>query len=541
MSGPEGEEARLRELAADYRRDGLIPPAAARRWPRGDGARADPAPVTTIARRARRAKERGVALEVIRDLKARDLRTLQAHGDPDQQARAALALRVRTEEGPGRRTTEGERTLAALARCRCRRAPSATGREHLQFVPLAVLPQRGKVWATRWTSLHGRGAAPGSLPLPWVPPVTGAGKTTQHMQMLDATRPEEQRHRRGPGSNPPDQAPVAIYSEMAEDDLEDRTLANHPARRNRPMCRTTSSRRVAARRRFDTEKAWVDDQFNRAAAAMAPGGAYHQITEWQRFTRAGKLAGPSLVRAIEADVSAWVDDLKRAHPGRDIVPIVAMDPIQSFLPVDAGRSEIETLGEMAAALDELADRRRWVVLITVETNKTSAVAAAGKEGTGGAAAAVFRGTMQLLHRLDVALVLDTGKEDPGGVCEATLTLDKNRAGPSSVSTAYRWQKRTGLRFVPETKEEHTKKVAAKRAAADPATQTDNLCRVILDLTDPTKNLYATEKKLRGRVEEIGTAEKKLPALLADAIKAGRIRQSEAKKGQGGGFPYEVVE
>lgn len=422
-----------------------------------------------------------------------------------------------------------ERADASLAPRRCD-VSRLREREELQFIPLADLPE-GQGLGDVLDGFMGGGLAPGSL-VGLGAAGTGAGKTALLMQMLDGLALRSAATAKAPDASLP-LTPIAIYSEMAEDDLEDRTLGRLLDVSGHIFAAGRSARRFHA-------KAWVDDQFNRAAAAMEPGGVYHRIAAWQRFTRAGKLAGPTLVAAVEADVSAWVEDLKLAHPGRDIVPIVALDPINSFLPLD-GRSEVETLGEMAAALDELADRRRWIIVITVETNKTSAVAAAGKEGTGGAAAAVYRGTMQLLHRLDVALVLDAGKEDPAGICDATLTLDKNRAGPNNVSTAYRWHKRTGLRFVPDTPQEHAKKVAAKRAAADPATQMNNLVAAVRDLTDPAKNLHATEKRLRGRAAEIGTTEKKLPALLTDAIKANRIRQSETKKGQGGGYPYEVIE
>ena len=72
---------------------------------------------------------------------------------------------------------------------------------------------------------------------------------------------------------------------------------------------------------------------------------------------------------------------------------------------------------------------------------------------------------------------------------------------------------------------------------DPAEQANRLREVVTTLT--AKAIPATEKKLRGYAAEIGVAEKKLPRLLDEAVADGLIRQSE-KKGQGGGYPYEVV-
>jgi hypothetical protein len=427
---------------------------------------------------------------------------------------------------------EPDRNVAAFAPRLCDVA-RLREREHLQFIPVADLPE-GQGVGEVFDEATGGGLAPGST-IGIGAAGTGAGKSALLMQVLDGLALRCAAIVENPEATLP-LTPVAIYSEMPSDMLENRTLGRLVGVSGHIFAAGRSARRFHA-------KSWVDDHFDRAAAVMAPGGAYHQIATWQRFTRAGKLAGPSLVRVIEQDVSAWVEELRRAHPGRDIVPIVALDPIDSFLSTDDRRSEIERMGEMIALMDELADRRGWIVIITVDTNKTSAIE--GFSGTAGAsgslAAKVFRGTMALLHRLDLALVFDPGKEDAGGVWEASLLIDKNRTGPSGISIGLRWHKKTGLRFVPDTKAEYTKKVDAKRAKADPATQMNNLVAVVRDLTDPAKNLYATERQIRARVFDIGTTEKKLPALLTDAIKANRIRQSEVKKGQGGGKPYEVME
>jgi hypothetical protein len=74
-------------------------------------------------------------------------------------------------------------------------------------------------------------------------------------------------------------------------------------------------------------------------------------------------------------------------------------------------------------------------------------------------------------------------------------------------------------------------------AVDAGEQLDRLCHVVDDLA--AKGLPPTERCLRAYCAEIGTAEKRLPRLLLDAVAAGRLRRG-AKGGQGGGNPYEVV-
>ena len=468
-----------------------------------------------------------LAMQTQGDARAEDcLRILAVHGNASTKKWALRRLEYLGVD------IAHERKGASLAPRLCDVA-RLRHREHLQFVPLADLPE-GQGLGEVFDESTGGGLAPGST-IGIGAAGTGAGKSAVLMQVLDGLALRSAAIAEDPEATLP-LTPVAIYSEMPSDMLENRTLGRLLGVSGHIFAAGRSAWRFHA-------KSWVDDHFDRAAKLMEPGGAYQRITAWQHFTRAGKLAGPSLVKVIEEEVSAWVEELKLAHPGREIVPIIALDPIDSFLSAEA-RSEIERMGEMIALADELADRRGWIVIVTVDTNKTSAIegfAGGTAAAAGSLAAKVFRGTMALLHRLDLALVFDPGKADPAGICDATLLIDKNRTGPNGISIGLRWHKKTGLRFVPDTKAEHTRKADAKRAASDPATQMSNLVAVVRDLTDPAKNLYATEKKLRGKVGVIGTTEKKLPDLLTDAVKAGRIRQSETKKGQGGGYPYEVVE
>jgi hypothetical protein len=398
-------------------------------------------------------------------------------------------------------------------------------REHLQFVPLAELPE-GHGMGEVFDESTGGGLAPGSL-VGIGAAGTGAGKTALLMQILDGMALRSALAATDPEAAVP-LTPVAIFSEMAADDLEVRTLG-----RLLDVPGTVFAAGRSARRWH--KWAWVDDQFNRAAALMEPGATYHRIAAWQRYTRAGSCAGPSFVRAAEAAVAAWVEEIAARYPGREIVPVLAIDPVNSFLPLD-GRSEVETLGELTALLDELADRRRWICAFTAETNKTSAVAA-GNGNTGGTAAAVFRGTMQLLHRCDLALVLEAGDPDPDGVRPVTLTFDKNRSGRTGISTAFRWHTRTGLRFVPETKEEHDGHRVGDASFPTPESLAA-LCVLVERLQ--TANEKVTDTKLRGLYKDIGVVARDVPRLILAAIERKVLRRTGEKARGGGNGPLTTA-
>ncbi len=391
-------------------------------------------------------------------------------------------------------------------------------REHLQFVPLADLPE-GHGMGEMFDKTTGGGLAPGSL-VGIGAAGTGAGKTALLMQALDGLALRSAIAADDPEATVP-LTPVAIFSEMAADDLEVRTLG-----RLLDVSGTVFAAGRSARRWH--KWAWVDDQFNRAATLMQPAGTYHRLAAWQRYTRAGSCAGPSFVRAAEAAVSTWVEEIAAQYPGREIVPVLAIDPVNSFLPLD-GRSEVETLGELTALLDELADRRRWICAFTAETNKTSAVSA-GNGNTGGTAAAVFRGTMQLLHRCDLALVLEAGEPDPDGVRPVTLTFDKNRTGRTGVTTAFRWHTRTGLRFVAETEEEHDGHRVADTSFPTPASL-EALCALVERLQ--AANETVTKTKLRDHNKDIGVGTRDIPRLILAAIERKVLRRT-GEKAKGGG-------
>jgi hypothetical protein len=440
------------------------------------------------------------------------LRVIARAGAPHEQALAAKWLRDLGID-------PGQDRITAHRRCDVTRLRE---RENLQLVPLAEMPE-GHGLGEALDEITGGGIAPGSL-VGIGAAGTGVGKTALLMQALDGLALRSAVAADDPDATVP-LTPTTIISEMAEDDLEVRTLGRLLGIPGTILAAGRSARRWHPH-------AWVQAQYDHAAALMQPGGTFARITAWQRYLRTGRLAGPSLLAAAETEIAAWADDLARANPGREIVPVLAVDPIDAILPLD-GRSPVETLGEMAALLDELADRRRWIVAFTVDTNKASASGANGGNTT---APAVFRGTMQLLHRCDLALVLSPEDPDPDGVRSCTLLVDKNRTGRSDAVVGYRWHTKHGLRFVPEDPTDTAKRARARQRPS-PEEQIDRLCRAITTIIAAGQE--ATERRLRAFSDDIGTTQRGLGTLVAKAQLAGRVRERE-KKPRGGGTAYEVV-
>lgn len=389
-------------------------------------------------------------------------------------------------------------------------------RQELRFVSLADLPERHG-WGEFMDKLTGGGLAPGSI-VGLGAAGTGAGKSAFLMQLLDGLAMRSSFVAENPEATEP-LTPIMLLSEMDPEDLEARTLGR--------LLDAPGNVFLAGRSAKRWHKwSWVDSHYDNAAALMAPAGLYSRLASWQRVARPN-IYGPALVECVEAAMLAWVAEIRGAHPGHEVVPIIAVDPINRFLATD-GRSEVETLGEIAALLDRLADARKWVGLIPADTNKN----AARDPSQAPNAASVFRGTMQLLHACDLILVLEPGDSDPDGVRDYAVILDKNRYGRNGVGLNFRWHTRTGLRFIPETEEEWK----ARSGEANPRRRDDSAQRGAL--VDKVAELAAagvvvTRNGLRPHAAEIGVARDSIVALVDSAILHCEL-QEVPKPGRGGG-------
>lgn len=387
-------------------------------------------------------------------------------------------------------------------------------REKMRFIPLGTLPERHG-WGDFLDKLTGGGIAPGSI-VGLGAAGTGAGKTAFLMQLLDGLALRSADIAADPDASLP-LTPIMVASEMDKEDLECRTLGRLLDVPGHVFAAGESAKRFH-------RWGWVEEQFNRAEALMLPDGLYGRLVRWQRVARP-RLSGPALVHAIEQHADAWIESIRQANPGRDVVPIIAVDPVNRFLPLD-GRNEVETLGEIATLLDELADRKRWIIVVTADTNKTAAKEPDEAPG----AASVFRGTMQLLHAFDLTLVLSAAEPDPDGVCVYSVLVDKNRHGRNGVTLQFRWHTRTGLRFVPETEDEWR-----VRTGSRPGQDQDDLRLRLVELVAELvkAGVRPSRRSLRPHAKDLGVTRDALEAIVDRCIVEGELTE-ERVGGRGGG-------
>lgn len=310
----------------------------------------------------------------------------------------------------------------------------------LASVDLAPLdPTRGYGWGPRLNTFFGGGLAPGAL-VGIGANAAGSGKTAFTMQLADgfALRSAHLVQTDQPGPL----TPVFILSEMSLDDLSRRSLGRmlgEPAYYFRAG--------ESAARSFAALRPQVDRAYEAAKRVMSPTGDFTRMRHFQRQVTNTFVSGVHAIEKVRSLVSQWREHLATAHPGRDIWPIVVIDPIQRWQ--DRSKPEVEALNELCELLDMTADTEGWIVLATSDSTKTSATAP--REETSGAA--MFRGSYKLQHATDHAVGLDRPEELSGERCRyLALLLIKNRWGPGYGRLLYRWEGATG-RFDPLTEEE----------------------------------------------------------------------------------------
>lgn len=175
---------------------------------------------------------------------------------------------------------------------------------------------------------------------------------------------------------------------------------------------------------------------------LAPA-ARRELTPAHRFVRVlstseCRLRGPDALGAIEDEVRQWVVELEAEH-GREVVPILALDPLQRW--ADPTKPEIEGHAELCGAFTRVVRSNGWVGLATSDTNKATATGQNPKNRTDNeVATGAFRGTYALMHEASFALYLDR-VEDPEPVNGAGLAqgvyvrvgVVKNWEGPDLPS------------------------------------------------------------------------------------------------------------
>lgn len=315
----------------------------------------------------------------------------------------------------------------------------------------------GYGWGPVFNQFMGGGLSPGDL-VGVGAASAGAGKTAFLMQLADGLALRCSRIISGEESGP--LTPVLLLSELSPDALARRQLtwavevpgylpsvSIFRAGQNNPESKPLYEE---ARRQLRTHE-------DAKELGEAPGRVF-QIRQWQRQVsssrflelarKTAKQTGASfsvaLVEQLRYLVKEWRSLLTESFGG-EVWPVVVLDPVQRWQ--EAGRNELESLNELARALDDAADQDGFIVFFSSDTNKTSAKGELDGDPME-VGAGLFRGSYTLLHCADVALYLarpEGDARDPVRI--VPVRLFKNRHGQSFGEALFRWRPRTG-KFVP---------------------------------------------------------------------------------------------
>jgi hypothetical protein len=172
----------------------------------------------------------------------------------------------------------------------------------------------------------------------------------------------------------------------------------------------------------------VHETFLRAVAVLE-SGVYADSRHFIRKLEVSPRRGEKILDVVDRVVTRWSEQLQREH-GRAVQPIVVLDPVQRWR--DYSANEIDALNELGEQVGSLSRSRGWITMLTSDTNAASARGGAKGTDTQGSAASVFRGTYELVHMVDAALVLDSHSLRPGLTESnevASVRALKNRWGP----------------------------------------------------------------------------------------------------------------
>lgn len=308
------------------------------------------------------------------------------------------------------------------------------------LISLANLPMwpggaedSGHGWGRALDGMLGGGVCPGYM-LAVGAASAGAGKTAWIHQLADGLALRTLAQLEGAEARAEPLTPVLFLSEMRADGLTWRSLARWTGKsasdfRAGASHHERDSVAAAAREAFDSE--W--------------GRSRSFIRLWQ-----GNALGGELPEALARTVDAWKAELEAKH-GREVWPVVVIDPLQRFRK-QGNTGEVEAVNELVAALGKRARADGWVVLLTSDTNKTSATGD-GRDSSRTIleeGAAALRGTYQLTHEADAVIYLK--REEDGRTVRAHVV--KNRWGRLSDpkgnnSPAFMWDG-AAMRFEAET-------------------------------------------------------------------------------------------
>jgi len=304
---------------------------------------------------------------------------------PSLSGLSARAPTLNQLYGPAELRKDQDRHLMSLASLPA--WPGATKRH-------SDTPVYGHGWGEHLDRLLGGGIHPGYM-LALGASAAGTGKTAWLMQIVDglALRSAELLETGRPGPL----TPILVLSEMSPAALTWRSLARWTGYDSRIFRAGRSAEHLLER--SDAGEV-VDRAFRRGDEALRG-----RLGAARRFIRmmSPQSSGKALLEEAGALLEDWRKLLAR-KTGREIWPVLVLDPIQRWQ--DPAKGEVEALNVLVETLGAHAQRkgREWIVLLSSDTNKGTA---AGQNNGGPLqeATAGFRGSYKLMHLVDAALYL----------------------------------------------------------------------------------------------------------------------------------------
>lgn len=321
------------------------------------------------------------------------------------------------------------------------------------------------------SSIIGHGLAPCEI-VGVAASTAGAGKTALVAQLVDGLITRSAMIMRGaPAADwGTTMTPVLLISEMSEQQLTWRSGARWLSVNSQVF---RGGETYKARLETDVERAEVDTAWDRLSKLIDPAHPFGEaLGEW-----AIHLTAREALDAITQDTDLFAAHLTAAMqelttvlsqsrggiglPGI-VQPVVVLDPIQRSQQGDL--TDVEALNKLARVLRECALREGWIVILTSDTNKATAIGQARREATASEeAAAAFRGSYGLIHELTAAWYLrrpptarDLKTTIEGTVqYEVEIVLAKNRWGKMPLGTPddpwprFYWRPEF-LQFIPMT-------------------------------------------------------------------------------------------
>lgn len=340
------------------------------------------------------------------------------------------------------------------------------GREPPAFFGSATAPD-GHGLGAHFSQAIGHGLRPGEM-LAIGAASAGAGKTAFLMQLVDGLALRNVDASDGRNDWGSVLTPVLVASEMGIDALTWRSLARwtgHPSsifRGGRTVLRTDKR----------ATNAW-----SAARSALSPSSPLGLSRQWLRLVNPKNVGallskeggGPqAFVFELERIVETWRERLAK-ETGKDVVPIVVLDPLQRY---QGGDDAIDALNVLLRSLCTSTVEKKWITLVTSDTNKASAKGDNAKDATDGEwATAVFRGSYNLMHEVTAAVALRTSKtlfpsedEKRRGVRVVEAVFAKQRWGSAAQPGPHFVFDGPTLRFFPlDQKETERRLETAKRS------------------------------------------------------------------------------